>query len=690
MQNQQSNMTVKPLLVALGFALAANAAQAEDEKTVGENTLDPLVVSATRTSERLSRTSASVSVVTKDDFEVQQAGTVADVMKKLPNVDFGGGPRMNGQIPTIRGYQGPSITLLVDGARRNASAGLSSPLYLDPYFLSRAEVVRGSSSSLYGSGGNGGAMVFTTLAAQDLLEAGRNFGADVKAGYVSGDFSHHYNARMYGRSGQLDALLAVGVQDFNDIRQAGGTTLQLNAGHGNSALLKLGLQASDSLRFELSQQNYQKQSLQPNNPQIVTAGQTQLNHISQNETVLKASTLNENGGLDARVYRSTLENRNDPNTALAATLVNTSSKTETTGASIQNTTRIDGLGQHRLTYGLDTYQDRLSSITGKVPNAIIPDGKAQVSGVFLQDEISIGDLHITPSARYDKFTASATYVASPAASFSHASPKLAVSWHATDKLNLFGSYGQAYRAPTVTEMYNNSLVAGVAPTANFYNFAPNPNLKPETDTTLEIGANFASSKLFSADDDLKVRATLFQSKAKDMINTGVVIGTFNRTGFGRILLGPVGSIFQAQNVSSASRNGLELEGGYNLDAWKFNANYSRLRVKDNATGANLFAPPDKFAIQVNYAVPTTDISVSWIGTAVARQDYDSTLLRRRSGYTVHDLYMSWEPVNQKFKLDFGVGNLFDKRYLDYQTGNSLAATAYQMGRSYKVSLSGSF
>jgi hemoglobin/transferrin/lactoferrin receptor protein len=691
MQTEPINLKLKPLVVALGLALAANAAWAVDEKT-----LDPIVVSATRTEERLSQVSASVSVVTKNDFEDQQANTVADVMKKLPNVDFGGGPRMAGQIPTIRGYQGPSITLLVDGARRNASAGLSTPLYLDPYFLAKAEVVRGSSSSLYGSGGNGGAMVFTTLAAKDLLTAGENFGGDVNAGYSSGDRSHHYNARIFGKSesGQFDALLAVGVQDFNDIRQAGGTTLQLNSGHGNSALVKLGLQANDKLRFELSQQNYQKQSLQPNNPQIVTAGQTQLNHINQDETVLKASTVDENGekGLDARVFRSALKNQNDPNVALAAALVNTSTRIETTGASIQNTTRIasDSLGGHRITYGLDTYQDKLNSITGAIPNTIIPDGKAKVSGVFLQDEITVGALRITPSARYDQFSASATYVTSLAASFSHVSPKLAMVWQATDQLSLFGSYGQAYRAPTVTEMYTNSLVAGVAPTANFFNFSPNPNLRPETDTTLEIGANFVRGQLFSSEDSLKVRATLFQSKAKDMINTGVVVGTFNRTGFGRILLGPTGTIFQAQNVSSASRNGVELEGGYNLNAWKISANYSRLRVKDDTTGSSLFAPPDKLAAQVRYAVPATDISVSWGTTAVARQDYDSTLLRRRRGYTVHDLYMSWEPVNQKIKLDFGIGNLLDKKYLSYQTSNTLAATAYEIGRSYKASLSGSF
>ncbi|MDD4965089.1 MAG: TonB-dependent hemoglobin/transferrin/lactoferrin family receptor [Gallionella sp.] len=694
--NKQAKL--KPLVVAIALAMAANS-HAADENVADDNqklqTLDPVVVSATRTEKRLSQVPASVSVVTRDNFEEQQANTVADVMKKLPNVDFGGGPRTDGQIPTIRGYQGSSITLLVDGARRNADGGgLTTPLYLDPYFLSRAEVVRGSSSSLYGAGGNGGAMVFTTLAAKDLLREGQNLGGDAKVGYLSGDSSKHFNARVYGQGEQFDALLAVGYQEFNDIRQASGTTLQLNSGHGDSGLIKMGFQANNQLRFELSHQLYQKQSLQPNNPQLNSTLQTQLSHINQNETVLKATTLDENGekALDVRIYQSSLKHQNDANPALAQ--LYSSSATNTVGGSVQNTTRLasNGFGGHRLTYGVDTYQDKLASLQGAAPSLFNPDGKTQVTGAFLQDEIIVGsNLRITPSARYDQFSASANNSVVPAASFSHLSPKIALAWQTTEQLSLYGSYGQAYRAPTVGEMYSNTLLAGnVAPTGNFFNFAGNANLKPETDTTLEIGANYSKGNLFSADDNLKIRATAFQSKAKDMINSNAIFGTYTRTGFGARILGPVGLIFQAQNVSSASRNGLELEGRYNLNSWQLNANYSTLRVKDDATGNNLFAPPDKLAAQVRYAIPATNVSVLWGTTAVAAQDYDSTVARRRSGYSVHDLYMTWTPLNTKLQLDFGIGNLFDKRYLVYQSGNALAATAYEMGRNYKFTLSGSF
>jgi hemoglobin/transferrin/lactoferrin receptor protein len=135
---------------------------------------------------------------------------------------------------------------------------------------------------------------------------------------------------------------------------------------------------------------------------------------------------------------------------------------------------------------------------------------------------------------------------------------------------------------------------------------------------------------------------------------------------------------------------MELGGDYQIGSWKVNAGYSRIRIQDDATGLNLFSPPDKLATQISYAVPTTDMSVTWGTTAVAAQEYDSTVLRRRSGYSVHDLFTTWQSPNQVYRVDFGITNMFDKRYLSYQQTQAAAMTAYEMGRSYNLSVSGSF
>lgn len=656
--------------------------------TQGQLTLDEVVIAATRSDSKLSKVAASVSVVTKDDIESQQVSNVADVMKRLPNVDFGGGPRTSGEIPTIRGYSGASVTLMVDGARRNDTTNtLRSPLYLDPYFLAGAEVVKGSASSLYGSGGNGGVMSFRTLSAKDLLDKEQALGGDVKAGYKSGDDSKHYNTRLYGQSGQFDALVGVGYQELNVIRQGGGSYLAPNVGHVTSDIVKLGFQANANLRFELTQNDYRHDIFRTNNPQVDTQAQAQLNHTTQNETILKAATSSDAGQkeLEANIYHTALNSTDDANSALG--LLYASNTTDTQGGSVQNTTRLFA-DTHKLTYGVDSFQDTMTTVSGSSASAVNPDGKRQVTGLFLQDEVALNQVwRITPSVRSDAYDTSVANGSLASSSNSRVSPKLSTMWSATDNLNLYASYGESFRAPTLNEMYQNSVS-----TANLFSFQSNTQLKPQVDKTSEIGANFNRKQAFAEDDKLKLRATAFQTTATDLIQS-VVTGTYTRTGFGKTMNSGYGvgkgAIFQNQNVSSANRYGAELESLYEIGTWQLGLNYSYLRVTDNSTGNNLFANPDKLALQIVHDLGN-NISAQWVSTATAAQDYDATTLRRRSSYAVHDLYLTWEPQSkQKLRVDFGINNLFDARYLVYQSSNALA-TAPEMGRSINTSVSASF
>lgn len=176
---------------ALGCAWTAQA------QTVDE--LPTVVVSATRTATPLSWQPVSVDQISREALTTQQAHNIGEALKALPNVNFGGGPRAAGQIPTLRGYSGKQITVLVDGARANDANSLVTPINIDPYQLQNIEVVRGPTSALYGSGGLGGVISFNTVSARDLLVPGQNVGADVKLGYASADRSGHYNARVYGQ-----------------------------------------------------------------------------------------------------------------------------------------------------------------------------------------------------------------------------------------------------------------------------------------------------------------------------------------------------------------------------------------------------------------------------------------------------------------------------------------------------------
>jgi hemoglobin/transferrin/lactoferrin receptor protein len=679
----------------------------------GDTVLAEVVVTAaTRTPNPLARVPASASVVTQEDFEETQAAAVSQAMKKLPNVEFGGGPRINGEVPAIRGVFGPSITLLVDGARQNdtTSPGMKSPLFVDPYFINRAEILRGPASSLYGSGGIGGVMSFNTYAARDLLEPGRQVGGGAKLSYNDADESTRLNARLYGGNDTVDGLIALGSHDWSKIRQGGGGYLDPNDGEAGTGLLRLGVQPARDSRIELSHQFYKSDNLQVNNPQAtqyrtanlpINMPAIQMVHVDQSNTVLKGSFGDAGGApaLAASLYKTRLRYVQDrsPDPAITNVLYS-DTETETVGANLQGSRVFAGTGwgDHRLTAGLDFFEDEQSAVSAtasdpSAPSSVTRNGARRAAGAFIQDEIVFGHgWSLIPSLRTDRYDASVQDGSLPDNSANRISPKVSLSWR-EGELMIYGNLGEAFRAPTVIELYQNFTGFGLT------NFLPNADLKPEIDRTAELGADYGRRNVITEGDALKLRAAWFDSRVTDLIysaNLGGMTPTGSSaaqqaTFAANCAATGLNCKLQYQNVPNARRTGGEVELGYSLDRWRINAGYSRVRVEDRDSSENLFSPPDKLVLQIRRQLPGQGLTMFWTTTGVAAQDYDSTVLRRRQGYAIHDVFLSWMPAAWKFRLDAGVTNLFDKRYVAYQSANAYAHT-YQEGRSFKLALSADF
>ena len=99
------------------------------------------------------------------------------------------------------------------------------------------------------------------------------------------------------------------------------------------------------------------------------------------------------------------------------------------------------------------------------------------------------ELTINAAIRHDKYSDAGTTT----------NPKIGVNWVPTDGLMFRGSYGTAFRAPTLPEIYGNSNnlfgqnytnPAGGAPLLGFALSGANTNLSPETATTWSVGADF--------------------------------------------------------------------------------------------------------------------------------------------------------------------------------------------------------
>ncbi|HEY0265568.1 MAG TPA: TonB-dependent receptor [Rhizomicrobium sp.] len=92
--------------------------------------------------------------------------------------------------------------------------------------------------------------------------------------------------------------------------------------------------------------------------------------------------------------------------------------------------------------------------------------------------------------------APALNVTQPRIAASVFSPKASLAWQVSDGWSLTGSWGRAYRMPTVTELYQ-AVTTGTTLTV------PNPNLRPERADSYELAAERRT-------DDGLVRLSLFQ------------------------------------------------------------------------------------------------------------------------------------------------------------------------------------
>ena len=158
------------------------AAQAPAAVQTGADVnLDTITVTPTRTAESVVDAMAGASVVTSGEIQQQQPGSIADMLQNDPGVASEVTPNDPGQSINIRGMQDfGRVNILIDGARQDyqiSGHNANGTFYLDPQFVGQADIVRGPVSNIYGSGGIGGVVSFSTPGVDSVLNADEKYGA---------------------------------------------------------------------------------------------------------------------------------------------------------------------------------------------------------------------------------------------------------------------------------------------------------------------------------------------------------------------------------------------------------------------------------------------------------------------------------------------------------------------------------
>jgi len=652
-------MSCVPFVAALLSTTLLTSVSAEE--TDASSTLDAITVYATRSAQSTFDVPGMVSTVDPEAPGTALSSDIDDLLKMVPGVDVMNGPRRNGQTIAIRGFDTESIITLIDGRRQNFEAAHDGRFFLDPALLKKVEIVKGAASAIYGGGGIGGVVAFETKDASDILKPGESFGTTTSAGYRSANEELSSTITSYGHADNLDVLASISFRSSGDIRVGGGDEL---ATEDNliSTLLKAGITAADwhTVKFQYKGSNNDGQ--EPNNGAGSISSSNPLLEKEVSDQQISAKYIYENPDNDwlnlklhAYANNTSVEEEDITGSNLGRVQVR---ELTTLGFTADNQSKLEYSGTHSQTvsYGLEIYQDKqigTSTSTGDGTRPGVPNAEALSMGAYIQDEITldtgIGKFLIIPAARFDSYRSDDE--AGNSQNESAISPKLALSYNPNENLVFFGSLAQAFRAPNMTELYPSGLhFPGGGPVPDNF-FIPNPDLKPETVTTLEIGSGIRFNGLASDTDKLRLKGALHMSRGKDFITQEVDV---------------FGGTTDNSNIDQAKLWGWEVEAEYSFQpiTAKFGASYTEAENGD--TGEYLSNNvPLTFTSDISYDITEISSIVGWRAKLVDKNDKVSSGDVASSGYSVHDLYYRYAPSDgtlQNLTLDFGIENIFDKRY----------------------------
>lgn len=319
-----------------------------------------------------------------------------------------------------------------------------------------------------------------------------------------------------------------------------------------------------------------------------------------------------------------------------------------------------------ITYSVSDWRN--ADATGPVQNRT--SGEDTTYALYVQDEITLSDrLTAYLGGRYDawstegfieKASAPGAYKNEYSARRqTHFSPKVSLVYRPADATTVRGSVGNAFHTPNLRDTFG-----WWTPTTG-YSYTPNPDLKPETVTSWELGVEqqVGSGTL--------LRATVYENRLKDLIY---------RTQSDTLMTQGVA------NAGAATVKGIELEvrqtllGGLTAFA---NATFNNSKIDENPAkpateGKYMTNTPQRMAnlgLQGVKGPWSGSLAGHYVGKVYANdenKDVVSGVYGSYDAYFVADAKVAYK-VKDKLTLSLAVSNLADRKY--YQS--SLA-----VGRAY--------
>jgi len=656
------NPRLKPLTAALSVAfLAPSPAVAADD-------LDPVIVTATRFSEREVNVAANISVITRDDIRNTPATDLPSMLKSSAGVDVRalyGGLGIDSTID-IRGFgeNADSNTLiLLDGQRLNPiDLGSVSWSAIPLDSVQRIEIQRGAGTVLYGDRATGGVVNIITdksgtpragatigIGSYDTQTVDANAAAGNDVGYFNvfghyahtdgwRDNSHAEQAALSGRGalyiGQGEGFIDYSVYNnrsglpgpllsaaYQANPKSASTPNDSQRNDGYRLRPGIALPITDTLRVE-AEFSIERQDSHFNYVSFASEGDRTRESWSLTPRLrwqhglgsLKSETV---AGID--YYSGKVD-------ATYTTSANQSAKQDSLGFYFQNTTEFGAgwagtVGARNQRVDQSASQDPYLGFFGPQPG-------------------------LNDSADYSKnaWDLGLTYSGS--------------GWRT------YGKAGTTFRFATTDELF------GYDPLTGNPTFAG--NLKPQTGTLGEIGGSLALGPVTG-------RAALYLMNLNDEIAYD-------------------GAVFSNVNLAPTRRQGLELEADWRIVPSllaRVSYTYAASTFRDGIYDGNQvpLVPKNKAALRLSWdgdSFGQYTAIANYIGQRYYSGDY-ANALNMLPGYTTVDLMAAWN--FKPWSISARMLNVFDKVYSPYAGYSTFQSDYYYYpadGRTFLMTASYSF
>ena len=366
-------------------------------------------------------------------------------------------------------------------------------------------------------------------------------------------------------------------------------------------------------------------------------------------------------------------------------------KSATFGGELQAQSNIKVSGKnHLLTYGLDYSVTDTSRLRNKnrnytstfvgggfVPLSEVtnskdtPDSDITRTGFYIQDEFSSGNFDLIAGLRYDNYDLDAkadsiflnsgdttgggtplTEAYAADLNESSWSPKVAATYDFNEKISAYGSYSKGFRAPSYYEVNSSFYNA-----RSLYTTESNPNLKPETSDSYEVGLRGITEKS-------RVRISAFYNKYSNFIEqlriedpSGITSSSVDN--------------YKSININSVDTRGIEFSSDYFFNEDKTGVNISSTVTYQKGNNLTDNIPlktinPFEAKIALGYKSNNEKWNTKLINTFVGKprtKNNETNFVPE--AYSVTDLITSYFP-SQKYSFSLGLYNLFDTTYYNYQ------------------------